>query len=162
MKKATLFILLSIFCAANIFAQRNDRQMRPEDREKWLIELRNYKHEFLTKELDLTKEQQEAFFPLYDKMDDQVSKIASDTRLLETSIQNNPEASSEDLQEGARALFEQKGKEADVEMSYFDKFKEILTAKQLFRLKNTERKFTNQLVRQHHGSKSDKPVRQQK
>ncbi len=47
-------------------------------------------------------------------------------------------------------LFEQKGKEAEIEMMYFEKFEKILTPRQLFKLRAAERHFTGRVLR-HHG-----------
>lgn len=135
-----------IACAAAL-AQR--QPMTEEERDLWLAELRQYKHEFLAKELALSSDQQEAFFPLYDEMDDQLTQIAMEVRDLEMSINNSATASAEEVQAAAFALFDQKRRESVVELLYFEKFKDTLTPKQLFRLKNAERKFTQQLVKHH-------------
>lgn len=124
-------------------------QLDDEGRQKWMTELRNYKHEFMTKELDLSKEQQRDFFAEYDCMEDRLNSLNIDTRELEQRTLSNPEASEVELEATARALFNLKSEESKIELEYFDKFKNILTPKQLIRLKNTERKFTQQLV-QHH------------
>ena len=43
----------------------------------------------------------------------------------------------------------QKQKESVVEISYYEKFKEILTPRQLLKLKPAERRFTQWLARSH-------------
>ena len=146
MKNLLISFALSL-CVLTAFAQG---PISPDDRDRWLSEIREYKHEFLTKELQLTKEQQQQFFPLYDSMETEVERINSETRALEISAKDNKDASDLELENAARTVFEQKRAEGQVEMTYFDKFKEILTPRQLLQLKNTERKFTQQLVR-HHG-----------
>lgn len=55
MKKTAHLILTLIIIASSsfwTFAQGNSQQ-----RSKWMKEVRNYKYEFFTKELELTKEQ---------------------------------------------------------------------------------------------------------
>ncbi len=120
------------------------------DRARWLSEIREYKHEFLAKDLELTREQQRDFFPLYDAMEDEVERINSDTRALESRVNENKDATDLEIENASRTIFEQKRAEGQVEMTYFDKFKEILSPRQLLRLKNAERRFTQQLVK-HHG-----------
>lgn len=162
MKKFAIAIVLSMCAACAAWAQQPDqRGMSDEDREKWLTELRNYKHDVLTRELKLTREQQAEFFPIYDEMDDQLNQISIETRELEMKVNSDPDASDLECETTARALFEQKSREGAVETEYFDKFKEILSPKQLIRLKNAERKFTQQLVRQHGRSKADMQRRKQ-
>lgn len=142
-----IIALVAVSCLGAL-AQRQTT-MTDEERDLWLAELRQYKHEFLAKELSLSTDQQEAFFPVYDEMDDQLTQIAKEVRDLEISISNSTTASADEVQAAAFAQFDQKRRESVVELLYFEKFKDTLTPKQLFRLKNAERKFTQQLVKHH-------------
>lgn len=150
MKRSLITIL--IFLSAMSVSLRFQAQGQPmtnADRTRWLSEIRNYKHDFLVRELELTKEQQRDFFPLYDEMEDEIERINAETRELESKASENSEASELEIENAARTVFEQKRAEGQVEMTYFDKFKEILTPRQLLRLKNSERKFTQELVKHH-------------
>ncbi len=138
--------------AATLFAQ--DRPSSG-DRDKWLSEVRNYKQEYLSRELQLTKEQQSKFFPIYNEMDEELNKVASETRDLEAKVNDDKNATDTEVSAAARALFEQKSRESEIELRYFDRYKEILTPRQLIRLKAAERKFTQQLVRHHGRMKAD-------
>ena len=139
-------LLLFGFMAADMNAQS---ALSENDRSRWLSEIREYKHEFLAKDLELTREQQRDFFPLYDSMEDEVERINTETRALETKVTESKEASDLEIENASRTIFEQKRAEGQVEMTYFDKFKEILSPRQLLRLKNAERRFTQQLVKHH-------------
>ena len=138
--------------SATLFAQ--DRPSSG-DRDKWLSEVRNYKQEYLSRELQLTKEQQSKFFPIYNEMDEELNKVASETRDLEAKVNDDKNATDTEVSAAARALFEQKSRESEIELRYFDRYKEILTPRQLIRLKAAERKFTQQLVRHHGRMKAD-------
>ena len=138
--------------AATLFAQ--DRPSSG-DRDKWLSEVRNYKQEYLSRELQLTKEQQSKFFPIYNEMDEELNKVASETRDLEAKVNDDKNATDTEVSAAARALFEQKSRESEIELRYFDRYKDILTPRQLIRLKAAERKFTQQLVRHHGRMKAD-------
>jgi len=142
----SLIILVASLAVASSFAQE---RLSQSDRDRWLNELRTYKHEYLVKELSLSKEQQRDFLPLYDSMEDEVERINAETRELEAKAVDNAEASDLEIENAARTLFEQKRAEGQIEMTYFEKFKEILSPRQLLRLKNAERKFTQQLVKHH-------------
>ena len=130
------------------------------DRARWIQEIRSYKHEFMAKELSLSKDQQRKFFPLYDQMEDEIERLNSETRELEIKA-DTPEATDLELQNAARTIFEQKRAEGQVEMTYFEKFKDILTPRQLLRLKCTERKFMQKLVNTHRRTKMRKEAKQQ-
>lgn len=151
---AALAILL--FSCSLACAQKNAERkpISDEERAQWLGELREYKHEYLARELNLTQQQQESFFPVYDEMDDALNKIAADTRALEDKVAADADASDIEIEAASRALFEQRSREGEVDKEYFDKLKEILTPRQLLMLKNSERKFTQQLVRRHGKTKA--------
>ena len=76
-------ILLSVLCALSAFnsvAQRQGKPLTDEDRQRIRSEIRSYKHEFLARELEMSREQQREFFPVYDEMDEAVDRINFETR----------------------------------------------------------------------------------
>ncbi len=76
MKRGLLIsVILALILPVVSFGQEGNSQ-----RQKWFSEMRNYKHDFLAKELSLSKDQQSAFFPLYDAMEDETNKINRETR----------------------------------------------------------------------------------
>lgn len=126
-----------------------DKGVKQGNREKFMTEMRNFKHDFLAKELDLSKDEQREFFPVYDKMEDEIGKLNDETRQLERKIEKDKNATDLEIETATRAIVEQKGKEADIEEEYYEKFKSILSPRQLFNLKNAERKFNQELMRHH-------------
>lgn len=150
MNKRLLYSLSLIMLAISaIQAPAQSPALSSADRQRWLSEIRGYKHDFLARELELSREQQQGFFPLFDAMEDEVERINTETRDLEQKACENENATDLELENMARTIFEQKRAEGQVEMTYFEKFKDILTPQQLLRLKSTERRFTQQLVKQH-------------
>ncbi|MDE6206619.1 MAG: hypothetical protein K2M55_02305 [Muribaculaceae bacterium] len=147
MRAAILIALVSILLTCTpLSAQKNERS---SERQRVMAELKPYKKKFLVKELELTKEQTAEFMPLYDEMTDKVQSVADETRKLERSVLKKDNASDIELEAAARAQFEQKEKEAKIELAYYEKFRDILSPKQLLRLKAAERKFNQHLVREH-------------
>lgn len=143
MNRIYLIILFIATVASSALAQPRPT---PENRERWKSELRNYKHDFMARELDLSRDQQSKFFPLYDQMEDSIEQINTDTRELEKRI--GDDASDIETEAAARALFEQKSHEGQLELEYFGSFKTILTPRQLLKLKSAERQFMRRLM--HH------------
>lgn len=150
--KKSLTILLLLF--ATVVTTAAQAPLSSTDRERWLDEIRNLKHDYLAKELDLTREQQNEFFPLYDAMQDEIEQLNTRTRELETAISSDESASDLQVENAARTVFEQRRAEGQIEMTYFDKFRDILNPRQLLQLKDAERKFTRQLVNQHRRMRS--------
>ena len=145
-RKAYLLIVLVASFSVIAAAQNQNDNI---DRQKWMNEMRNFKHDFLAKDLELSKEQQHDFFAAYDEMEDRINRLNLETRELEQKTLADPDASDVALEAAARASYHLKNEECKIELEYFDKFKEILSPQQLIRLKNSERKFTQQLM-QHH------------
>lgn len=148
MTRLTL-ILISIIAGMAGFtagAQRTAK-LTEQDRQRYLDEMRDFKHEYLAKELDLTRDQQNAFFPLYDQMEDEVIKVGEETRELEKKVLSNAKATDTEIDSASKAVFEQKAREAEIENAYYPKFRKVLTPRQLLMLKSAEKKFTQQLVR---------------
>lgn len=149
-------LLLSFFLLASASLWARPQEPQGPDRDKFLAELRPYQHEFLAKELKLSREQARDFFPVYDAMDDELQQVADETRNLEKQAFDNVNATDTELEAASQAVFAQKQKEGKIELEYYDKFKEILTPRQLLRLKSAERQFTQRLLRQHRKLRRDR------
>ncbi len=147
MKQTLLLSLLISLILSSIpaTAQTADNS----ERRQWFKEMRDFKHNYLSRELSLSKEQQTAFFPLYDEMEDELNKLNNETRDMEQKIREASTVTDLEYDKATEAIYEQKGKEYEIEKSYFDRFASILSKKQLFELKGAERKFTRNLMKQH-------------
>lgn len=147
MKRVTLFALLLLLLSA-MPAAADKKQ--PTPRQQWFKELAQYKRDFMIKELCLNEQQQQKFFPVYEEMEKKIMKANDETRALERKIDHSKEKVSDlEYEKAAEAQFEVKAKEAAIEASYLPKFKQILTPKQLYKLKHAEKKWTRELMKQH-------------
>lgn len=150
-------VAVVIAAAASISAVADDNRNKPSKEEfrKWMREMIEYKHEFLTSELELTKEQQDKFFPLYDQMNRRIHELEHQTRELERTIDGkNGRATDLEYEKAAEAMFELQRRCADIEMEYYPQLKKELTPRQLFKLKKAERKFMKKIM--HHRRKDKK------
>lgn len=151
-QKFTLLLLL----AATLFAAVPASAHKPSesDRENWAREMRRVKHEYLVKELGLTKEQQTKFLPVYDSMDDEMRRLFDETRAMERQIRKKGDKATDiELERASEALFNVKTREAVIEKAYYAKFKKLLTKKQLFNLKRAERHFQRKMINEHRKAK---------
>ncbi len=128
----------------------NGAPQTPEEREQWMTEMRQYKRIYLTKELELTREQQTKFYPLYDEMEDNEAKINDEARAMEKRVAEMQNPSDLEYEKATEAVYDAAVRSAQLEREYMDKFKEILSRKQLFRLKAVERQFNREMMKQHH------------
>lgn len=126
------------------------------ERDQWLAEMRQYKRVYFIKELDLTADQKSKFFPVYEEMEDRIAKLNDETRALEKRVADLPNASDLEYEKAAEAMYDSAVKSAEIEKEYMEKFRGILTPKQLFRLKAVERQFNRELMKQHHRLRHNK------
>ncbi len=154
MKRSIIIILIiAIFAPINVAVAQGKKKI---DRKEWFAHMRQHKHDFLTKELKLTKEQEAKFFAVYDAMEDELHKVNRDTRKLEKQVADNKAATDVEYDAASKAIIELKKKEAAIELKYFDKLKATISSKQLFLLKKAERKFTKNIMKEHNKKCSKK------
>lgn len=149
MKKIVIF--LSLLIAACVIPMDADAQRNPgRDRESWMKEIQQFKNDFIAKKLDLNEEQREKFLPLYNSMDEEVRKVQEESeQLYRQTLNKKDEATDLEYEKAAEAQYELKGKENVIEMKYFNEYKTILSPQQLFKLKDAEKDFTRELMKQH-------------
>lgn len=151
-------LMCALLFMAMVPAKALAQQLNEDDRNRYVNQIRAYKHDFLAKELGLSKAQQDAFFELYDAMEDRTIDLGGEVRDLEKKA-SAAGASDEEMAAAAIALYSQKMREGEIEIEYYEKFKETLTPAQLVALKSAERKFTQELMRQHRRLRGEKGAR---
>lgn len=152
----TYFItLLVMFMAFGYAPEASARKQCKRD--TWFKEMQQLKHDYLVKELNLSREQQTKFFPLYDQMENEKKKLFDQTRAMEKSVaEKGDKATDLELEKASDAIVEMKGRESSIEKKYYYRFKQILTPRQIFKLHDAERKFQRQMVKEHHKKKNQK------
>ena len=162
MKRLSILLLIvSLFAQFSTIDAQKKRSK--EERQQWFNEMRQYKHNFLIKELELNEKQKKAFFPIYDAMEEETYKLHHGTRKLQRELsKKDADVTDIEYEKAAEALFELKYKEAQIELKYFEQFKNVLTKKQLFLLKKAEDKYTRHLMRQHDKQKKNRNKKEKK
>lgn len=151
MKNILAILLLTVVSAFTALGQT------AAEKRAWVKEMTQAKHTYMTQELKLTPAQQQRFFPLYDAMDTETRTLFERTKAaVETVEKKGDRATDAEKEAAARTLFEVKGKENAIEMTYFPKFKEILTPTQLLKLKKAERHFNHKMIKEHRKRKHKK------
>lgn len=147
MKHSSIAIVFTVLAA--LFAPALSAQIPDEDMDRYINEIRTYKHDYLARELDLDNDTRREFFEVYDALEDSLIQINAETRALERAVIDNPDATDGELQTALDAIYGQKAREAAVEEAYNRRIAEIITPQQMVRLRYTERRFNQQLVRRH-------------
>lgn len=148
LRSINLIIALAIGLAGSVSVSAQQK-LSDDEVQRGLSELRNYKHRILVQELKIDKDAQQAFFDVYDSMDDELLEVATETREMERKALADTKASDTELEAVSRSLFEQKKRESDIELKYYDRLREVLTPRQLVALKSAERKISMTLANYH-------------
>lgn len=151
--KVRLYIIAALIVTAlTAVAQTNNKDQRT----RWMNEVRTQKYEFIIKETDMTKDQQDEFLPIYKEMEKAIFTANQEARALELKVTNQIRTSEAEYAAAALMLARVKQREGDIEMEYYQKFERILSKKQLFQLKRAENKFTQYMLSHHRRSANSK------
>ena len=139
MKRIAFILILMLALAGTVTAQNN--------RTKFATDMYQAKHEMIIQDLGLTMTQQKQFMPLYEQMEREIYQVNRNARALANEVEKKKNPSDKDYEVAASALSNTRMREGEIEAKYFDKFSKILSKKQLFQLKQTEAKFTREMLK---------------
>ncbi|MDE6098420.1 MAG: hypothetical protein K2G24_05990 [Muribaculaceae bacterium] len=155
MKLRRIIAILLLLGAIGVQAQKNDNDRRQQRGREQLVE---YRHKFLTKDLGLSTDQQARFFALYDEMGERLEALNDEFRETSKKVESEgTKLSDVALEAYSRRLFDQKKLEGEIELEYYEKFKDILNPKQLARLKPAEMQILRNLSRFHRDRRMPPP-----
>lgn len=131
-----IFIVLSLFClpSAILAQQAADDQMKDRIRAAEIA--------YLSQKLDLTPEEAQKFWPLYNQYTKEVEILIAERRKHTTNgpkASNNPPADQKELGYERRML--------DIKTHYNQEFQKVLPATKAGNVFRSEREFRNTLIR---------------
>lgn len=149
MKYIKILLLLAILSPLNILADKpEDGPKKNHERTEWFRKLKEAKHNYLTKELDLTEAQQDDFFRLYDAKERERHAAERKVRTLEKEVKRKGDsATDEDYNRAIAAQYESNHEMARIESKYEQEFRKVLTKRQLFKLRRAEFGFQRKLMK---------------
>ena len=139
MKRLLTILIATLVIASAVTAQNKGRS-------KFATDMYQAKHEMIIEELGLTQSQQKQFMPLYEQMEREIYQVNRTARARANEVEKKKNPRDRDYEVAASALSNTRVQEGDIEAKYFEKFSKILSKKQLFLLKQTERKFTQEML----------------
>ena len=140
MKRLISILITVLIVTTTMWAQNNS------GRSKFATDRYQAKHEMIIEELGLTQTQKNQFMPLYEQMEREIYQVNRNARALAAEVEKKKNPTDRDYEAAASALSNTRVQEGDIEAKYFEKFSKILSKKQLFLLKQAERKFTQQML----------------
>lgn len=105
---------------------------------------------FITQQLDLTPDESQKFWPVYNEYLDKVKASRKEFKSTSTDFTNDKDA-QEFLD--AELLFKQR--ELNLYKEYYDKFKKILPIKKVAMLRKAEEEFKKELLKQLQSKSND-------
>lgn len=143
MKKALL--ILFFFTSILGYSQRGDK-------------IRAYKTAYITEKVELTPAEAEKFWPVYNKYDEELSKLHRQERreIFETVKGDLDALTEEQAQDLVKAIRELKQKEQQTHEALFDELLKILPAKKILKLKRAEEEFKRSLLNRFKNRRGDR------
>ena len=127
-----------------LFSQGHRGEKSPEMRAK----IEAQKISYITQQLDLSPEEAQKFWPLYNEMSKKKEAFHLEFRQLVRSLKGKTENLSEDeLIRISDRMAELKVEKAKMEREYHYKFKKVLSVKQILDLHLAEKQFQGMLLR---------------
>jgi hypothetical protein len=106
-----------------------------------------YRIAFFTKRLNLTPQEAEKFWPVYNEFQNKRNSIQTERMQLNRNVnQNELNMSEKDMIEAGDKLISLQMQEASLAMDYHKKFKEILSPAKVIRLYQAENQYRLQLL----------------
>lgn len=124
--------------------QGQGREMNEKEREEKIDKL---KIAFITDELDLTSEEAEKFWPIYNELEDKLKELRKANRKIQKEIDESYETlSNEDAKKKLETILENDKKEIDLRKEYSEKFSKVIGDKRTLKLLSLEHEFKRELL----------------
>lgn len=149
MKHFQLLVLVFAVAAGvmPVAAQNKQHGQQRPDKKEWMAKMREAKHNFLAKELQLTDAQKKEFFVIYDKNEDARRRVEHESRQLERAIEQKGDAATDaELDAVINDQFSLEERLSKIDRETLPQMRKVLTRRQLARLKHAERKFNRTLM----------------
>lgn len=137
-KKSFVFSVLIAFCTVNITAQNVNRER-----------LNAYKIAFFTKRLNLTPQEAEKFWPVYNEFQDNKIKIQQERQEISRNFnQNELNMSEKEMIDAGDRLITLEVREASIAQEFHNKVRTILSPVKVLRLYQAENQYRLQLLKE--------------
>lgn len=149
MKIIKLLLVASLIVASSLssFAQKKGDGSRNED---WRKEMLDFKIKFLSNEMELRKEQQKDFSTIYTKMMEEKNAAMMNAKKAAAQLKKLKSPTDEDYKSVSDAIRKAREEDASIENKFDEKFSTFLSQKQIFKMKEGERKFRDKLMKMRH------------
>lgn len=138
--------ILKIFWILNLFLLAGSLKVTAQDGKAQREKIEQAKYNFIGQQLQLTVEQEQKFWPVYNDYSDKKKGIKKAIRKLKSQEFANA-ATDEELKSDITKLFELKQQDLNLEKEYYEKFLKIISPRQTIALVKAEREFIKMLYK---------------
>lgn len=113
---------------------------------------------YITKELNLSTQEAEKFWPIYNEMETKMKTLRKDRRKIALNLEQNADSLSTDMiKKNTNALFDSELAEVNLRKEYYAKIGEVIGYKKSTKLLKVEREFKKELLMKLKDERGDKP-----
>lgn len=139
--RASLLLLLAVLMGGTAFAQpRKDK--RQEKRER----IHAQKIAFISTELDLTSEEAQKFWPIYNEYEAEIEAVRTERKKYMKELRKSEDLSDDRAYELFELIFGTEKKESDIRLAYLQKFSTVLGKGKAAKVFIAEEKFRRELL----------------
>lgn len=132
--------ILKIFWILNLLLLASSLETLAQDGKAQHEKIEQAKYNYIGQRLELTPEQEQKFWPVYNDYSDKKKGIKKAIRKLKSQEFANA-ATDEELKSDIEKLFELKQQDLNLEKAYYEKFLKIISPRQTIALVKAEREF---------------------
>jgi hypothetical protein len=141
MKNILISLLILIGMYSNVSAQNCGDNCKKKE------QIKAQKVAFITDKLQLTVEEAQQFWPIYNEMNKKSDDIENQIRTIVKNYKTNKETlSSSELETMADKMVELQVNSAKLDAEYYQKFKKVLPIRKIMELNQAEREFKHELL----------------
>lgn len=140
----TIITLLSIFSVGLLFAQPPGGPGSDDERKE---RLKAHKIAFISRELDLSPDEAEKFWPVYNELEGKMEEIHDEKRGYLKQLKNIDDLSESEAYSLTEKVFELEQKENNLRKEYLSKFAGVVGKKKAAKVFIAEEKFKRELLR---------------
>lgn len=146
MKKIILTLLVSSLFWGMVSGQPDGRHERHKPTPEMRQKIEAYKITFFTKGLELTSEEAEQFFPIFNERERKIRALKKEYR-----PNKRPDfdvMSETEIQQMFDRHFEMRQRELDLDKEYAAKFIKVLHPRKVFKIRHLEREFKRTIMKE--------------
>ena len=147
MKRFTAISISLCVLSLTAFAQWMPQKDSDEARKQGADRINAAKVAFFTQQLDLSVEEAQKFWPVYNEYNKEVEEARNALRMA-TMTMNNPEKKADDLKAALKSYSDSQQKEAQLTEQYINKLLKILPVEKVAKVFTAEELFRMQLLYQ--------------